>query len=788
MNYKISYMTLRSPLTLGAIYLLGAAALCAQAAPVAARAANGAPEDVVTLEEFQVTTSKTNDYLAAESVTGTRVATSLRDLPFAVNVVTSEFIKDFAAFEFPEQVAFVSSVSPNEVQGQYQIRGFLSDAQLVDNFRRLGLIDPGSVDRIEVIKGPAASVYGRVSPGGVVNIITNKPKSKPEQNISVSAGSEDFRRASAYSTGPVGQSNQLFYRVAIAGSSRAFEQQFDKTTQYYGNIQFAYKFDPDTSLSLSIDHSFRHEIRLNPLPTIRKTMQDPYRNPGRTYSAWLSLDYDLFHFNYMGPEEFNDRRMTSATTIFEHRYNQVWSTRASASWFNRDFKRLWVSGGQLNADTGKFNPQSPEWDDQPQRGTSAQVDTLAQFTTGPIANKLLFTIDYNEESDRVNKLRMNAAAVANPALNPIGTLDPNNPNFGFVTYQQDPTLYTNNTENDYQTTEDLGVFVSERATMFDDRLNLLIGGRYDNTANELTDYLGGTKSVWKPKAYTYQAGLNYKIIDAISLFGSQSSSFSPQPQTDINNNPLPNEKGKGWEAGFKVVSWQNRINLTASYFDIDRRNILANFTDPQTGKKLVVLSGRENARGYETDFNVQLTEGFQVFGGYGHVKARVLESQDVPFSVGTSPRRVPADAVAVGGRYEIKSGALKGLYFTVDERYNSETRPSDLGSGRTLTPSASNPVINNPMPNGVLPYPDLPVGTAVTDPTRKALVNDGRESIMNGAWATLGASVGYRWKTRGGLRERVQVNVKNFLDRKYTYAGGVPGDPITVIAGYSVTF
>lgn len=649
------------------------------------------------------------------------------------------------------------------------------------------MIDSNSIDRIEVIKGPAASVYGRVSPGGVVNIITNKPKSRQENNVALTVGSMNLVRGSAYSTGPVGNSPKLFYRIDVAGGFRDLRQDFAKNETQYGSLQFRYRFSPDTTASFGLDYAFRHEIRQNPLPVTRRAVLDPYRTGGRTFNGWTGLNKELFEFNYMGPEEFNDREAFTLSSSIEHRYNTVWSTKAAVSGFYRSFDRLWVSGGQYNADTGRFNTQTPEWDDQPQESVSAQVDNLAQFSTGRIKHKLLLTLDFNHQSDRTKKLRMDATSAANPVINPIGSLDPDSPNYDFPTFQERPDLYTNNTQNDLQVNNTYGLFVSERASLLDEKLNVLLGGRYDYTKNTLTDYRTPAASTsWTPKAFTYQAGVSYRVIEPLNLFYSHSSSFNPQPQVDINNQPLPNEKGAGWEAGLKVVTWRDRINITASYFDIDRKNILANFTDPATGSPETVLSGKENATGYETDVNLQLTPSLQVFGGYGHVKARILESEDVPYSVGTSPRRVPEDTISAGLRYEFKTGPLKGLYFTMDDRYNSSSTPNDLGSGRTLAPSVANPIVNNPMPNGVLPYPELAPGALVTI-GRTVRVNDGRETIRNGAWATLGASIGYRWKT-GSYRHKLQVNGKNLLDRRYTSAGGLAGDPLTVSGTYSLTF
>ena len=82
-----------------------------------------------------------------------------------------------------DQLAFWRD-SPSEITGQYQLRGFGSPVELVDGYRRIGLIDTSDMDRIEVIKGPDASIYGAIQPGGVVNFITRQPTTVPARYAS----------------------------------------------------------------------------------------------------------------------------------------------------------------------------------------------------------------------------------------------------------------------------------------------------------------------------------------------------------------------------------------------------------------------------------------------------------------------------------------------------------------------------------------------------------------------------------------------------------------------------
>ena len=87
-------------------------------------------DEVITLSEFSVSSQAASEYASSESLTGSRTAVAIRDLPNDVVVVTSEFMKDFALTDFDKQFSYTSSFSAEEVEGQYNLRGFTGGSQL----------------------------------------------------------------------------------------------------------------------------------------------------------------------------------------------------------------------------------------------------------------------------------------------------------------------------------------------------------------------------------------------------------------------------------------------------------------------------------------------------------------------------------------------------------------------------------------------------------------------------------------------------------------------------------
>lgn len=842
-----------------AVRLIGLAALLGLAtagrAQTVAPAAASSPDNnaaapaqnnsVVTLSPFQVTADQAGGYVASESVTGTRIASKIRDLPFQVNVVTSDFLKDFGLFDLSQQLGYVSNVSPSDTDGTFTLRGF-SSTPYVDGFRRLNSLDISDVQRIEIIKGPSASIYGQTLPGGVVNYITRQPKTTPEQDISLTYGSDDFLRATASSTGPVGNSTKLFYLADVSTQSTKFAQQYSSQHTSYGTVSLLYRPDDRTNITLKVDDTKAHNHDRTAVPFIKsstkgfllesngttplpysyydssgkiKTANAPYpqvinryatnpadiktylayiANPSaypaggpvlgaqlQTTNSWDSLAYNLANLRSNGPLGYTNYEVKGATVTAEHVFNDVFSTRGTLDLYDRPYQRLSSSGNQVyytdpNYPDGELGLATPTWALQPRKGQSVQIDNLAAFDTGPVSHKLLLTLDYTGQQQGNTTLQAvssgtNATTgqpvedfylVTDPATGlqypyvlPLGprstgslryntktnTYTPGaaeltwpltDASYMYPTYAQNPAMYSNATLLNYSTSNDYGVFLSERASFFKGRLLALIGGRYDFMSNMADNYLATDQTrhaTWTNHAFTHQAGLTAYATKNIVLFANQSTTYNPNPQIVNVHNPdgsyslkvLPNETGSGYEYGARFSFFNQRLNFGISRFDIDRKNKVDSFTN-EFGITEYVGSGEQRSRGYELDFNWSLTDSFQILGGYGYNDARYAQSS-LPYLVGTNTPQNAKDNLSVALRYQIRHGALKGLSFISGVRDYSRSLVN-VGSGGVIStnPYATggfhSELFNVPLVNGTLPFTDLPSGVAIlsrNDPNAK---------------------------------------------------------------------
>lgn len=865
-----------------------------QAASVTA-SSSGTSDQVVTLPSFDVTSDAAHGYIASESETGTRVASKIADLPFVVDVVTAPFMKDFALTTMNQQLSFVAGFSPSEVTGQYQLRGFSSSVEFVDGFRRIGLIDTIDIDRIEVIKGPDASIYGAIQPGGVVNFITKQPTTVSSGELDVDLGTNNFLETSISSSGPLNKAGTLFYRIDGANSFTNYAEAFASEHQGFLDGKLLWKPSAATSLTVDFEHVERYEHPFNQVLTITEKQVMPWAGNSITESQYYGMaTQNLLDYDFAGPQSTNEYRVTSGTLTFQHSFGDVYSIKFGANaYINPYFDQLVGSGAYYPYGTGNItfangvitNPFTPEVKDQPQvdfkpqRGGGMQLDNLFAFNTGPVANKLLVTTDYYEVSQRsLTLVPLVGASQATDyydvyhAYSPAGstfyapqtTWNAATLGYGWNTtlYGDNPALYNAVTTDQWTAAGDYGVFASEQASAFKDRLILMAGGRWDYVRNQVKNYnipaVGNPLALttveptayqafdYNTSAWTYQLGALVKATDWLSLFANKSTGFNPQPQINSNTGlALPNNTSDGYDYGIKSALMGGRLNLTLDRFAIDEYNLAVTETDPVTSQKDTILSGELQAKGFEFDFNYQLTANLIVLGDWGYTQTQTVNSYALTFLDDTPVRRVPRDNAGIALRYQFSSGPLRGLFVVADATYDSKSLVN-LGSGKSLIPGpagstvgatgtmyyvpstnltyatgkdpkganetkiTSTPVINVPFPgNGQLPYPSQTEGATINYPmsatgqplalqnpsvpgiyvgeAEGVFVDDGRINNYNVPYAVFDVGTGYTWQAKR-FTNTVQLNVKNLLNRKYTWASGVPGLPFQIICSYTITY
>ncbi|MEO7598114.1 MAG: TonB-dependent receptor [Opitutus sp.] len=182
--------------------------------------------DAVVLSPFEINVSKDRGWYATNSIGATRFNTPLADLPLTINVVTSEFIQTIGATNLAEAVRYSTGVIPGAsgpTQGgagtnfseSFTIRGLPVRFVFRDGTRNWRGNEPMFMDRVEVLKGPTAILYGESLPGGTLNYISKMPQFTPSGALSLQLDSFGGYRTNVETTGPLGTSGKVAYLFAL---------------------------------------------------------------------------------------------------------------------------------------------------------------------------------------------------------------------------------------------------------------------------------------------------------------------------------------------------------------------------------------------------------------------------------------------------------------------------------------------------------------------------------------------------------------------------------------------
>ena len=218
-----------------------------------AQAAAPSSDQVVKLADFTVSEKSSNSYIASETMTGSRVNTKIIDLPYSIVNLTSEFFDDFNIQILDENMTYIGGLTGVGIGGSFNLRGFTASSQLRDGFYRLGRYGLSNVDRLEVIRGPNAAIYGRSSPGGMINMISLQPKKASSENITISKGSYNQSKNQFKMTGSIDKASKNYYVLSLAQTDRHFPAQFGAVhnQEYYAAI--AHEFSNSSRIQFSAE-------------------------------------------------------------------------------------------------------------------------------------------------------------------------------------------------------------------------------------------------------------------------------------------------------------------------------------------------------------------------------------------------------------------------------------------------------------------------------------------------------------------------------------------------------
>lgn len=687
------------------------------------------PQSTIELSPFQVNTERDRGYSASQAMGASRVALPVSDVPLAVVGINEQFFADRAAVDALDVLPFVSGVQRggdlNPGQEQFTLRGYaligmdIRDG-LPDNVAAADQpYDDGSAyERLEVIKGPAGTLYGTTGMGGVVNKISKWPRFSRQTKIQLQAQSYDeFVRGMVDTTGPMGDRNA--YRAVL--SKRTGNRFWDhgRSNDFFNSVVAFTRLLGDSRsggrvwtrfqfLDIEVDRENGTQFPtgyLNPLsPTTPVVLENPNyavkpeanNQPNDDISKAAIRAYEAgFEHSFDGPIDSKwtlrlvGRHNTSAGDKSPS-YAQtlpvpVDSTGAIVRYTN-------AAGALVNGDSrfiSATDPRVADWRTVHtlrqfsgyNKSSGGYMDLVGDFTTGPMKHKIVVNAQLTSSARErafffwavTNPGNTTAVANSYSAINPdfssynAATITAGNPSFNSFSGHAESNGFA-------------GGF-QDNISMFNDRLIAVAGARYDNihtttygfdsaasiAARRFVANPASTRTVTNQQ-WTSKYGLVGKVVPGVSLYGQVGETYIPINTINATTGlKLPNQEGNIREAGIKLDFLGSKLVATAAVFKMELTNVLVSVVNPPElgGGTVQVPVGKQTSDGHEIDLAWEPVPGWNLSAAYSKV-----DSKD---ERGFLFRGVPRQATySLLTKYSFLNGDLKGAYVGGSWKHNGE--------------------------------------------------------------------------------------------------------------------
>ncbi|WP_447801951.1 TonB-dependent siderophore receptor [Pseudomonas serbica] len=568
-----------------------------------------------------------------------RTSTPLQETPQTVNIVPAQVIRDQAPRNLDDALANVSGITQGNTLGSTQdsvmTRGFgdnrngsiMRDGMPLVQGRGMN----ATVDRVEVLKGPASLLYGIQDPGGVVNMVSKQPQLDPYNALTL--------RGSTYGEGKNGSGGTFDSTGALGDSGFAYRMVLDHEDEdYWRNYGVHRETLVAPSLAWfgeSTKLLFAYEHREFLTPFDRGTVIDPRDNHPLDIPRDRRLD-----------EPFNNMEGRSDLYHFQadHELNDNWTAHFGYSWNRETYDASQVRVTAIDTNKGTLTRSMD--------GTQNAIST-DRFTTASLEGKvdvagmqhdLVFGID-----DEYRKI-YRADLIRQKSLTTFSYLDP--------VYGREVPGTTVSPADSAQTDKlrSDSVFMQDSIHLTDQWI-LVAGARfqeYDQYAGKGVPFKANTDSngqKWVPRA-----GLVYRYTDELSFYGSYTESFKPNStiaplsgSSTVLDGSIAPEEAKSWEVGARL-EMPGRVTGNIALFDINKRNVLvANSEGPVT---LYSAAGEVRSRGLEVDLSGQLSDRWSMIGSYAYTDAEVTED---PVYKGKQLQNVARNSGSLSAVYDFGS-------------------------------------------------------------------------------------------------------------------------------------
>ncbi len=504
-----------------------------------------------TLATIKIKAQQASDktYKVDSSSSATRSEIALQNTPQSVSVVTQKVIEDIGATRLVEALDLAGGVTrANNFGGQgltgFNVRGFTSG-----EFYRNGFPinrgypnapDSNTIERVDVLRGPSSSLYGRGDPGGTFNLISKTPKSEQQTTLGAQLNSEGLYRTTVDTTGTVPDAENIGYRLNVIAEGGDSYRDHVESKRYGIAPVIQWQANDATKVTFEAD-ILRNQHPLDRGHT-RYPTQKSFNSSPETY-LWETGKY----YNRL----YNDNNMTQLRV--EHDLGNDWKLNAGVQYLNGKLHGYAVEANGIQNDgetLGRnYNYRELKWQD-----TDAQINLTGNFQLLGLAHTLVTGLEY-ENYDYKSYIIRSSGDIGSYPINIY------NPVLG----QPLPEL-NRVTTHDRENLKTTALFVQDQIDL-NERLSALLGLRFEHYEHDYKNLLPNTTN-WNTShdAFIPRLGLVYKASDDLSLYGNAAKSFKPNTGASRNGEGFDPEEGTAYELGFKWQALDNMLSIDSAIF------------------------------------------------------------------------------------------------------------------------------------------------------------------------------------------------------------------------------
>ena len=638
-------------------------------------------ENIMAIQEV-VIMKNTNRFSKKESVYVARLPLKNMENPQVYNTVTKEL--------FQEQVAVdLGSISKNVPgagvpmianQGRvtFRSRGFETEPNARNGVAgaAFSVIDPVNLERIEAIKGPSATLFGKSvasSYGGVYNRVTKKPYNDFGGEVGYVGGSWNYNRLTLDVNTPVNKDRTALFRLNAAGTYEKSFQDLGFTNSLAIAPSFSYQITDRMSLLL--------DVEFNQAKGTSVVRFNPYTGSNKTQSiADMKFPY---YKNFLSDDLAYETQMMNIFAQLNYKISDKWTSQTIIS------RARSTINGYISAINGKTDSTASA---QVMVGTTSFIATniqqnfIGDFHIGRFRNRMVVGLDYYNNSNHFDRYHTNTKTFnfVHPSADfrvNRNTIDALTATSAVRKENNGDNTYAAYVSNVFNINDQLMVMASLRIDRFQFK------GVYDITTGEIKGGLsnsGVQAGPYGQTAFSPKLGIVYEVLkNKLSLFGNYMNGFNNVSGVDINGNSFRPEYANQLEFGVKTDLFNHRLVGTLSYYNIRVDNVLR--TNPDD-INYSIQDGTQLSKGMEAEITVNPFDWLNIVAGYAYNDSKYSKAN--PAVNGLRPALSgPANMFNYWISYRIPQGKLKGLGIGTGANMGSSSYQTNTQTSKVIIPS-----------------------------------------------------------------------------------------------------